>query len=174
MDWEPTSGTLWTVVNERDELGDQLVPTTSPALTRETFMVGHGATGETCPMLGVAYEGDPTLLVQSKKPDYALGAHTASLGLAFYTSDLMPDFKSGAVVGQHGSWNRSVPSGYKVIFVPFENGQPAGQPIDVLTGFLDEAGRARGRPAGVAVDDAGAILVADDVGNTIWRVSPTR
>ena len=105
-------------------------------------------------------------------PDYALGAHTASLGLAFAKPGALPaPFASGAFVGQHGSWNRRPPSGYKVIFVPFAGGRPAGDPVDVLTGFLDPDGNARGRPVGVAVDRAGALLVADDVGNRVWRVT---
>ncbi|MFH4170790.1 hypothetical protein WAJ14_19195, partial [Acinetobacter baumannii] len=98
--------------------------------------------------------------------------HTASLGLAFYTAELMPQFRGGAFIGQHGSWNRKPHSGYKVIFVPFRSGQPSGPPQDILTGFLSEKGKAYGRPVGVAIDFSGAVLVADDVGNTIWRVSP--
>ena len=105
-------------------------------------------------------------------PDYALGAHTASLGLVFYEGNLLPGrFAGGAFVGQHGSWNRDPRSGYKVIFVPFANGHPAGIPEDVLTGFVNEAGEALGRPVGVAVDRMGALLVADDVGNIVWRVT---
>ena len=107
-------------------------------------------------------------------PDYALGAHTASLGLAFSHNGLLPpEMRRGAFIGQHGSWNRKPQSGYKVVFVPFVNGKPAGQPIDVLTDFLDGDGNARGRPVGVLLDRQGALLVADDVGNTIWRVVGT-
>jgi glucose/arabinose dehydrogenase len=117
----------------------------------------------------------PDLVAKAIAPDYALGAHTASLGLAFYTGSLLPGhYKNGAFVGQHGSWNREQPSGYKVIFVPFKNGKPSGMPEDVLTGFLDDRGNAQGRPVGVAVDGKGALLVADDVGNVIWRVTPAR
>jgi glucose/arabinose dehydrogenase len=105
-------------------------------------------------------------------PDYGLGAHTASLGLAFYDGKLIPQFSNGALVGQHGSWNRKPFAGYKVIFVPFSGGKPNGPPQDVLTGFLSKDGHAYGRPVGVAVDKAGAILVADDVGNRIWRITP--
>jgi glucose/arabinose dehydrogenase len=106
-------------------------------------------------------------------PDYALGAHTASLGLSFYTADLFPDrYRNGAFVGQHGSWNRDELSGYKVIFVPFENGTPAGPPEDILTGFVSDSGKAHGRPVGVITAADGALLVADDVGNVIWRVAP--
>jgi glucose/arabinose dehydrogenase len=114
----------------------------------------------------------PDLVARALVPDYALGPHTASLGLAFYEGgSLGPRFAGGAFIGQHGSWNRRPASGYKVIFIPFSRGRPSGPAVDVLTGFLDESGRARGRPAGVAVDKAGALLVADDVGDTIWRVT---
>jgi glucose/arabinose dehydrogenase len=117
----------------------------------------------------------PDLVQQAIAPDYALGSHTASLGLVFYTGELFPErHRSGAFIGQHGSWNRSVPSGYRVIFVPFAAGEPAGAPEDILTGFVNEDGEARGRPVGVAVDARGALLVADDVGNTIWRVTPSQ
>ncbi len=106
-------------------------------------------------------------------PDYALGNHVAPLGLAFSQGDLLPErFRSGAFIGEHGSWNRIPLSGYKVVFVPFAGGKPSGQPLDVLTGFLSERGEAQGRPAGVAIDRAGALLVADDVGNVVWRVTP--
>jgi glucose/arabinose dehydrogenase len=115
----------------------------------------------------------PELVASAIVPDYALGAHTASLGLAFYDGTLLPKrYFGGAFVGQHGSWNRTPQSGYKVVFVPFAGGHPAGPPEDILTGFLNEAGEAQGRPVGVAVDKQGALLVADDVGNTIWRVTP--
>jgi glucose/arabinose dehydrogenase len=115
----------------------------------------------------------PDLVASALVPDYALGPHTASLGLVFYRAALLPShYAGGAFVGQHGSWNRDPPSGYKVIFVPFAGGRPSGPAEDVLTGFLDNDGKARGRPVGVAVDKTGALLVADDVGNTIWRVSP--
>lgn len=130
MAWEPESGALWTAVNERDELGSDLVP------------------------------------------DYALGPHTASLGLAHSEGTSLPGpFRSGMFVGQHGSWNRKPRSGYKVVFVPFTNGKPSGEPLDVLTGFVKENGGAMGRPVGVAIDKRGALLVADDVGNVIWRVT---
>ena len=114
----------------------------------------------------------PDLVAEALIPDYALGAHTASLGLTFAGSaKLGPKLQDGAFVGQHGSWNRKPRSGYKVIFVPFENGMPSGPPVDILTGFLDEDGKAQGRPVGVAIDKTGALLVADDVGNVIWRVT---
>src|SRR5436309_3384526 len=116
----------------------------------------------------------PDLVQKAMAPDYALGAHTASLGLAFNTGNLFPpEMEGGAFIGQHGSWNRKPRSGYKVIFVPFKDGKPSGAPQDVLTGFLNESGEAQGRPVGVRLDKQGALLVADDVGNTIWRVTPS-
>ena len=115
----------------------------------------------------------PDLVAKAIKPDYALGPHTASLGLTFYTGRLFgPQFRGGAFVGQHGSWNRKPLSGYRVIFVPFQNAKPAGPPRDILTGFVNDRGQALGRPVGVAVDKQGALLVADDVGNKVWRVVP--
>ena len=114
----------------------------------------------------------PDLVAKAIPPDYALGNHTASLGLVFSRGTSLPaGFRGGAFVGQHGSWNRKPRSGYKVVFVPFKGGQPAGDPVDVLTGFVDAQGNAMGRPVGVAVDGRGALLVADDVGNTVWRVT---
>jgi len=113
------------------------------------------------------------LVAKAIVPDYALGNHTASLGLTFAEGTLFPErYRNGAFIGQHGSWNRKPLSGYKVIFVPFENGRPAGEPIDVLTGFVTDDGHALGRPVGVAMDRGGALLVADDVGNAVWRVAP--
>ena len=169
--WQPQSGDLWTTVNERDELGDNLVPDYMTAVHDGDF---YG--------WPFSYFGDnldprvtpqrPELVATAVVPDYALGAHTASLGLAFYNDNRMPQFRNGALVGQHGSWNRRDRSGYKVIHVPFKEGEPAGQPEDVLSGFLSEDGEALGRPVGVVVDQSGAILVADDVGNIIWRVIP--
>jgi len=168
--WEPQTGALWTAVNERDELGDDLVP------DYMTSVRDGGFYGWPYSYYGTHVDERvkpqrPDLVASALVPDYALGAHTASLGLAFYEASALPaHYRGGAFVGQHGSWNRSLPSGYKVIFVPFENGRPSGLPEDVLTGFIDD-GDARGRPVGVAVDGAGALLVADDVGNTIWRVT---
>jgi len=169
--WQPLSGALWTTVNERDELGDDLVPDYMTSVKDGGFYGWpysyHGA------HVDVRVKPQkPELVATALKPDYALGAHTASLGLAFYESDLLPQFKNGVFVGQHGSWNRKPRSGYKVLFVPFANGVPSGQPQDVLTGFLSADGEAYGRPVGVAVDNQGALLVADDVGNIIWRVTP--
>lgn len=171
MAWNPQTGSLWTAVNERDELGNDLVPDYMTSVKQGAFYgwpysyYGNHIDVRVKPQR-------PDLVASAIKPDYALGAHTASLGLAFYTANLLPQYKNGAIIGQHGSWNRKPRSGYKVIFVPFNNGQPAGLPQDILTGFLNSKGEAQGRPVGVAIDKAGAILVADDVGNTIWRVSP--
>ena len=167
------SGALWTTVNERDELGSDLVP------DYMTTVKDGGFYG-----WPYSYYGDhldpraqpqrPDLVAKAIVPDYALGPHTASLGLAFYDGELLPErYRGGAFVGQHGSWNRNPVSGYKVIFVPFEGGMPSGAPEDILTGFLSEDGKAQGRPAGVAVDKSGALLVADDVGNVVWRVGPS-
>lgn len=171
MDWQPQNGELWTVVNERDGLGNDLVPDYLTSVKDGAFY------GWPYSYFGQHVDKrvksqNPELVARAVKPDYALGNHTASLGLSFYRANLMPQYRDGALIGQHGSWNRKPHSGYKVIFVPFQNGQPAGQPQDVLTGFLSNKGEALGRPVGVAVDAEGAILFADDVGNVIWRVSP--
>ena len=171
MDWQPQSGTLWTVVNERDELGNDLVPDYLTSVKEGAFYgwpysyYGQHVDTRVKPQ-------NPAQVARAIPPDYALGNHTASLGLAFYRADLMPQYRNGALIGQHGSWNRKPHSGYKVIFIPFQNGQPMGPPQDILTGFLSDQGNAYGRPVGVAVDSSGAILVADDVGDVIWRVSP--
>jgi glucose/arabinose dehydrogenase len=173
MAWEPTSKTLWTVVNERDELGDDLVPDYLTSVHDGAFY------GWPYSYFGQhldprVKDERPELVEKAVMPDYALGAHTASLGLAFSSDKTLPSrFAHGAFIGQHGSWNRSAPAGYKVIFVPFANSKPAGPPEDVLTGFLDADGKARGRPVGVAVANDGTLLVADDVGDTVWRVSPS-
>lgn len=170
--WQPESGTLWTTVNERDELGSDLVPDYMTSVRDGAFYgwpysyFGQNVDTRVSPQR-------PDLVATAVSPDYALGPHTASLGLAFYDGNLLPSrFRNGAFIGQHGSWNRKPRSGYKVIFVPFQNGVPAGSPVDVLTGFLSDDGNAFGRPVGVAVDRRGALLVADDVGNVIWRVTP--
>lgn len=174
MDWEPASDTLWTTVNERDELGGDLVP------DYMTSVVDGGFYGWPFSYFGDNLDPrveDPPLDLVSRAlvPDYALGAHTASLGLSFAANNqLGADFREGAFIGQHGSWNRKPRSGYKVIFVPFDRGKPSGLPSDVLTGFLSDDGKARGRPVGVAIDGRGALLVADDVGNTVWRVAADR
>ena len=171
MAFAPDSRTLWTSVNERDELGSDLVPDFMTSV-RDGGFYGwpysyYGAHVDTR-----VSPQRPDLVAQAIVPDYALGPHTASLGLASSAgASLPPRYSNGMFVGQHGSWNRNPPSGYKVIFVPFSGGKPAGLPIDVLTGFLDRDGNAMGRPVGVAVDKEGALLVADDVGNVVWRVT---
>ncbi len=172
--WEPDSGVLWTVVNERDELGDDLVPDYMTSVREGNFYgwpysyFGQHVDDRVKPQR-------PDMVQRAVIPDYALGAHTASLGLTFASEiKLSEQFANGAFIGQHGSWNRKPASGYKVIFVPFSGGKPSGEPIDVLTGFLDANGGARGRPVGVAIAQDGALLVADDVGNRIWRVAAAR
>ena len=170
--WEPESGALWTSVNERDELGSDLVP------DYMTSVRDGGFYGWPYSYFGQHVDARvdpprPDLVAMAISPDYALGPHTASLGLASaHGTSLPPPFQRGMFVGQHGSWNRRPHSGYKVIFVPFSGGKPAAGPVvDVLTGFITEEGNALGRPVGVALDRTGALLVADDVGNIIWRVS---
>ncbi|MDP2248776.1 MAG: sorbosone dehydrogenase family protein [Nitrosomonadales bacterium] len=172
--WEPTTNTLWTVVNERDDIGGDLVPDYLTSVRDGNFYGWpYSYFGQHIDERVQPQETD--LIARAIRPDYALGSHTASLGLAFSTGTSLPaQFANGMFIGQHGSWNRKPLSGYKVIFVPFDNGQPAGLPIDVLTGFLSKDGDAYGRPVGVAIDNAGALLVADDVGNVIWRVSASR
>ena len=172
MAWEPRTGALWVVVNERDEIGGDLVPDYMTAVRDGAFYGWpysyYGQHVDERPQ-----PPRPDLVARAITPDYALGSHTASLGLVYSdgTSQLQ-HFGRGMFVGQHGSWNRKPRSGYKVIFVPFQDGRPAGDPTDVLTGFLNDAeGIAYGRPVGVAIDKQGALLVADDVGNTIWRVT---
>ena len=168
--WEPTSGELWTVVNERDEIGSDLVPDYLTSVQDGAF---YG-----WPYFYYGNHADERMpipanvrLKAATVPDYALGPHTASLGLAAAKGSSLPAFSEGMFIGQHGSWNRRPRSGYKVIFVPFAGGKPNGQPVDVLAGFVNAKGEAQGRPVGVALDSKGALLVADDVGNTIWRVS---
>lgn len=170
MGWNPVTGELWTAVNERDELGDDLVP------DYMTSVKDGGFYGWPYSYFGQIVDERvepprPDLVEKAIKPDYALGAHTASLGLAFYEGDMFPQYKDGVLIGQHGSWNRKPRSGYKLIFVPFKDGKPDGMPQDVLTGFVSDKEEAWGRPVGVAVAKDGAILMADDVGNIIWRVS---
>jgi len=173
MDFEPGSGALWTVVNERDMLGDDLPPDYMTEVVEGAF---YG-----WPWSYFGDNADPRFdeseipadkVAQARVPDYALGAHTASLGLEFYDASALPArWRGGAFIGQHGSWNRSEFAGYKVVFVPFEAGAPAGAAEDFATGFLTEDGKARGRPVDVAVASDGALLVADDVGDVIWRVA---
>jgi len=170
--WEANSGALWTVVNERDELGSDLVPDYLTSVSDGAFYgwpysyFGQHVDQRVSPQ-------QPEMVARAIVPDYALGPHTASLGLASAAGSSLPaPFTDGMFIGQHGSWNRQPHSGYKVIFVPFANGKPSGElPIDLLSGFLSEQGQAYGRPVGVALDKRGALLVADDVGNVIWRVS---
>jgi len=171
MALEPASGALWTVVNERDELGSDLVPDYLTAVRDGAFYgFPYSYFGQHIDDRVKPQRAD--LVATAVVPDYALGPHTASLGLAAARGNSLPArFANGMFIGQHGSWNRSPRSGYKVIFVPFDSGRPAGVPLDVLTGFLTADGEAMGRPVGVVVDRRGALLVADDVGNVIWRVS---
>jgi glucose/arabinose dehydrogenase len=170
--WNPADGALWTTVNERDGIGSDLVP------DYMTTVEDGGFYGWPYSYFGQHVDErveprETDLVARAIVPDYALGAHTASLGLTFYEADLLPQrFRGGAFVGQHGSWNRKPHSGYKVIFVPFDGAGPHGMPEDVLTGFLSDDGEALGRPVGVVVDGNGAVLVADDVGNVVWRVIP--
>ena len=171
MAWEPATGTLWTVVNERDEIGNDLVPDYLTSVRSGGFygwpysFYGQHVDIRVNPQR-------PDLVATALAPDYALGSHTASLGLASSKGTSLPSkFSNGMFIGQHGSWNRRPHSGYKVIFVGFEGGRPSGEPVDVLAGFLSEDRKAYGRPVGVALDKGGALLVADDVGNVIWRVS---
>jgi glucose/arabinose dehydrogenase len=175
MDWEPRTGRLWTVVNERDELGSDLVPDYLTSVKDGAFYgwpysyYGRHVDDRVKPPR-------PDLVEKAVVPDYALGSHVAPLGMTFYEGRLFPEqFRGGAFIGEHGSWNRKPLSGYKVVFVEFRDGRPASPaPLDILTGFVDADGKAMGRPVGVVVDRAGALLVADDVGNTIWRVTPQR
>jgi glucose/arabinose dehydrogenase len=169
MAWEPHTGALWTVVNERDELGNDLVP------DYLTSVQDGGFYGWPYSYFGQHVDERvepprPDLVARAIPPDYALGAHVAALGLAAAQRTALPEpFANGMFIGLHGSWNRKPPAGYKVIFVPFTAGKPSGPPVDVLTGFVNDRGEARGRPVGVAIDTRGALLVADDVGNVIWR-----
>jgi glucose/arabinose dehydrogenase len=169
--WEPETRKLWVAVNERDELGSDLVPDYITAV-RDGGFYGFPFSYYGEHVDSRVHPQRPDLVERAIVPDYALGPHTASLGLAWSGATSLPaPFNGGMFVGQHGSWNRKPRSGYKVIFVPFAHGIPSGQPIDVLTGFIRGNGDAMGRPVGVAIDNRGALLVADDVGNTIWRVT---
>ncbi len=172
LGWEPQTGALWVVVNERDELGNDLVPDYLTSVKDGAFYgwpysyYGQHLDSRVTPQR-------PDLVAKAVVPDYALGSHVAPLGMVFADGKSMPErYRNGAFVGMHGSWNRSPRSGYKVVFVPFAEGKPNGQPRDVLTGFVAND-TAQGRPVGVAIDRSGALLVADDVGNTVWRVAPS-
>ncbi len=170
--WEPRSGALWTAVNERDEIGSDLVPDYMTSV-RDGGFYGWPYSYYGQHLDTRVQPQRPDLVAKAIVPDYALGPHTASLGLAFYDGKLLPPhYAGGAFIGQHGSWNRKPASGYKLVFVPFADGKPSGAPEDVLTSFLDAEGNARGRPVGVVVARDGAVLLADDVGNTVWRVTP--
>ena len=173
MGWAPETGALWTVVNERDEIGSDLVPDYLTSVKDGGFYgwpfsyYGQNVDVRVKPP-------QPEMVAKAISPDYALGSHVAPLGMAFSEGTALPaPLASGVFVGQHGSWNRKPLSGYKVVFVPFAKGQPAGLPVDVLTGFVNAEGQALGRPVGVAIDKRGALLVADDVGNVVWRVTGT-
>lgn len=169
---QPGTGVLWAVVNERDELGADLVPDYLTSIKEGGFYGwpysywGKNVDERVRPQ-------DPQKVASSITPDYALGSHVAALGLDFSNSSMGAEFAAGVFIGEHGSWNRKTPVGYKVVFVPFREGRPAGDPIDFVTGFLGADGKTRGRPVGVAVDPKGALIVADDLSNTIWRVTPT-
>lgn len=173
MDWNPESKQLWTAVNERDELGDELVPDYITSVRDGSFYGWPYAYFG--PNEDPRRKGEkPDLVKKTIAPDLSVGAHTASLGLVFYTADSFPaKYRNGAFIGQHGSWNRSEFAGYKVAFIPFKDGKPTGEPEDFLTGFIVEKGDkdVYGRPVGVAVAKDGSLLIADDAGNTIWRVS---
>ncbi|NNA12249.1 sorbosone dehydrogenase family protein [Pseudomonas lundensis] len=170
IDWEPATGKLWTAVNERDEIGSDLVPDYITSVKDGGFYgwpysyYGQHVDVRVDPQ-------NPELVAKAIAPDFAVGPHTASLGLSFADGSKLPNFTEGAFIGQHGSWNRKPHSGYKVIFVPFADGKPTGMPMDVLTGFLNADEKAMGRPVGVVIDKQGDLLVADDVGNKVWRVS---
>lgn len=173
LTFQPGTDQLWAVVNERDELGPNLVPDYLTSVREGGFYGwpysywGQNVDTRVRPQ-------DPKKVAAAIKPDYALGSHVAALGLDFSMPAMGEQFAEGVFVGEHGSWNRSEPSGYKVVFVPFRNGRPAGEPVDFVTGFRDADGKTRGRPVGVTVDPRGALIVADDLSNTIWRVTRAR
>jgi glucose/arabinose dehydrogenase len=172
MAWEPNSGALWTVVNERDELGSDLVPDYLTRVSDGSFYGWpHSYFGQ---HVDTRVPQRPELVAKAVVPDYALGTHVAPLGLTYLQGGKLPaPFGDGMAIGEHGSWNRQPLHGYKVVFVPFANGKPQGMPMDLLTGFLSPDGKAYGRPVGVEVDARGGVLVADDVGNTVWRINPS-
>lgn len=169
----PGTDQLWAVINERDELGPRLVPDYLTSVQEGKFYGwpysywGQNVDPRVKPQ-------QPDMVAAAIAPDYSLGSHKAPLGLSFSTATMGGKFTEGAFIGEHGSWNRSDPAGYDVVFVPFSNGKPAGDPVDFVTGFQSEDGKTFGRPVGVTVDPKGALIVADDLSNTIWRVTPTR
>ena len=169
MAWEPTTGTLWTVVNERDGLGDETPP------DYLTQVVDGGFYGWPYCYWGQTVDDrvpqDPAMVASARRPDYALGGHTASLGLCWMPAGTLPGYGEGMLIGQHGSWNRSNLSGYKLIHVPFKDGKPSGRPNDILSGFLSPDEKySYGRPVGVAIGPDGSVLMADDVGDVLGRV----
>jgi glucose/arabinose dehydrogenase len=171
LSWQPESHALWAVVNERDELGPNLVPDYMTSVKDGGFYgwpysyYGQHVDPRVQPQR-------PDLVAKAIAPDYALSSHVAPLGLVFNTAQGLPShYAGGAFVGEHGSWDRQILNGYKVVFVPFSGGQPNGMAQDVVTGFIDTQGNAHGRPVAVALDKTGALLIADDVGNTVWRVT---
>lgn len=170
---QPGTGQLWVVVNERDEIGPNLVPDYLTAVQEGGFYGwpysywGNNVDDRVRPQ-------DPNKVASAITPDYSLGAHVAALGVAFSAPVMGQDFADGVFVGEHGSWNRRDPVGYKVVFVPFRDGRPSGEPVDFVAGFRDDDGTTRGRPVGVTVDPRGALIVADDLSNIVWRVAPTR
>lgn len=170
---QPETGQLWAVVNERDELGPDLVPDYLTSVREGAFYGwpysywGQNVDTRVQPQ-------NPAKVAAAIKPDYSLGSHVAALGLDFSRPEVGEKFANGAFVGEHGSWNRDHPVGYKVIFVPFSNGRPSGEPVDFATGFRDDDGKTRGRPVGVTVDPRGAVIIADDLSNTVWRVARNR
>ena len=171
----PGTGELWAVVNERDEIGPNLVPDYLTSV-REGGFYGWPYSYWGSNVDERAQPQDAAKVAAAIAPDYSLGAHVAALGVSFSTPAMGTRFAEGVFVGEHGSWNRTPPSGYKVVFVPFRDGRPAGEPVDFVSGFLDRDGNARGRPVGVTVDPRGALIIADDLTHTIWRVtaSPTQ
>ncbi|MGA5656275.1 PQQ-dependent sugar dehydrogenase [Rahnella contaminans] len=174
LQWEPQSGKLWAVVNERDEIGSDLVP------DYMTSVQEHGFYGWPYSYYGQHVDKRvkpprPDLVEKAIKPDYAISSHVAPLGLLFYTGENMPQYRDGAFVSEHGSWNRKPLNGYQVMWVKFENGKPVGLPQPVVTGFLtDDQKQVRGLPVGLAMDKQGGVLIADDAGNVVWRVSQAR
>ncbi|WP_263228093.1 PQQ-dependent sugar dehydrogenase [Pseudomonas alabamensis] len=169
---QPGTGQVWAVVNERDELGPDLVPDYLSSLKEGAFYGWpYSYWGQNVDPR--AQPQDPAKVAAAIKPDYSLGSHVAALGVDFSLPAMGERFADGVFVGEHGSWNRSDPVGYKVIFVPFRDGKPAGEPIDFATGFRDDDGKTRGRPVGVTVDPKGALIIADDLANTVWRVTRT-
>ena len=170
---QPGTARLWTVVNERDELGPNLVPDYLTSV-REGGFYGWPYSYWGQHVDPRVQPQDPKKVAAAIRPDYSLGSHVAPLGLAFSTPTMGARFADGVFVGEHGSWNRHDPVGYKVVFVPFRDGHPSGPPVDFVTGFRAADGLTRGRPVGVSVDPRGALIVADDLANTVWRVTPVR